>query len=931
MSTSAVERSPIDQLREDVRLLGSVLGDVLREQWGPELLDTVERIRKQAIALRLNYSEEGERALWEMTAALDLETAFQVVRAFTVYFHLINIAEENHRLRTIRARETREHPAPRYESIAAAIATLRSEGVPAEHVRALIERLDIRPVFTAHPTEARRRTLLEHLRHVSTLVAERDNPTLTPEMRDRLLARLYEEVTTLWQTDEVRHSRPTPLNEVRNGLYYFAQSIYHVLPVLYRDLAEALHRYYPELDQPVHPFLRFGSWMGGDRDGNPAVTVEVTAKTLALHRDLVLGQYMADVEALASEYSQSTRRVGVSQELLASLDEDAKLLPEVVEQARSRNALEPYRQKLTVVLERLRRTHQSQAGDELPGAYRSPNELLADLDLVRRSLLANRGERLARSRLQDLIWRVETFGFHLAKLDIRQESSVHGRAVHELLAHAGVVDNYLSLDESERQAVLAREIVARRPLVADEQDLSPETRETVALFRALRRWQRSFGEEACDTYIISLTHDPSDVLEVLLLAKEAGLYRWIRDGEAVSSLNIVPLFELVPELRRAGEIMDALLRTPAYRAQVAARGDLQEIMLGYSDSNKDGGFLAANWQLYSVQKALPEVCARHGVTLRLFHGRGGAIGRGGGPAERAIMAQPHGALNGRLKLTEQGEVVFARYSNPHIARRHLEQLTNAMLRAALSPVIAASHEQSVGWEPVLAELADTAYRAYRQLVYETPTFHQYFAETTPIGEISRLNMTSRPVGRGGVQDIAHLRAIPWVFSWTQTRTNLPGWYGLGTAIERFVRRSPDHLSLLQTMYRSWPFFRSVIDNAQLSLGTADMRVAELYAGLVSDPKVGDQIFQQIRAEYERTVDLVLQVTGQERLLDNSPVLQRSIQLRNPYVDPMHYIQVHWLRRLRQRGAEADPEREEQMHQVVLHAINGIAAGVQNTG
>lgn len=909
-------RVPIEHLREDVRLLGSLLGQVLQEQVGSELLDQVERVRRLAIARRTDPSPDRERALRDVLWSLGVREAGMVIRAFTLYFHLINLAEEHHRLRTLRDREIRGQPAPRAESVASAVAALRSEGVGSRRLAFVLERLDIRPVFTAHPTEARRASVLVHLRAVADLLAALNHPQVTPEERRRAVDSLLAHITALWQTDEVRQRRPTPLDEVQGGLYYLERSAWDAVPILYRDLQEAVEATFPEARGAVRPFLRFGSWMGADRDGHPLVTVEVTERTLELQRERVLRLYRKEVAALIRELSISTRRVGASRELVESVESDLKQLSELASDPGFPPVTEPYRRKLRTMDERLRRT---QLG--IAGGYGSPGEFLEDLERLRRSLEANRGSRLARGRLQDLSVRAQAFGFHFAALDLRQESAVHGRVVAHLLRRAGVVEDYLHLSEPERTALLVRLLSGSAALPQPE---DPEAVEVVRLFRAIPAWQERFGHEACQTYIVSLTEGPSDVLEVLWLAAQAGMFRICPEG-VVSRLHVVPLFERIEELSRCGEVLDGLMRIPVYRAHLAAWGDLQEVMLGYSDSNKDGGFLAANWALHRAQRRLPEVARRHGCQVRLFHGRGGAIGRGGGPTGRAILAQPREALDGRLKLTEQGEVLAARYSNPLIARRHLEQLTAAVLRAALPPSQQPQPDQQQRWEAIMDDLADRSRRAYRSLVYEDPDFPSYFAQATPIEVITRLNMASRPAARGRADRVEHLRAIPWVFSWTQTRANLPGWYGLGSALDGFARTSPSAMAELRAMYAGWPFFRSVVDNAQISLGTADLEVTRLYAELVADEAVRERVYRRIREEFDLTVQRVLEVTGQRQLLDNSPVLQRSVRLRNPYVDPMNYLQVRLLREWQARPEDA--EVVELLH----HTINGVSAGLQTTG
>lgn len=914
-------REPIDRLREDVRLLGELLGEVLVEQGGGGLLAVVERIRKLAIAFRMRADPAAGSELAAELERLDGPGALRVARAFTLYFHLINVAEENHRLRSISERETREHPAPRYESIAAAVADLRAAGVPEARIAALAARLEIRPVFTAHPTESRRRSVLAHLRHVAAAVSALDT-ALAPSHWGDLVAEIHREITGLWQTEEIRSLRPTPLDEVQSALYYLDTSACEVLPRLCRDLAGALgQEHAARLER--RPFITFGSWVGGDRDGNPGVTPEVTGRTLQWQRELILERHRRDLETVAAELSQSEAWTGFSPELREALARDERELPGIVAQARERHPGQPYRHRLAAIGERLRRT--AGRGD---GGYGSPLELTAELEGIAASLRANGGRRVAEGRLADLIWRVRGFGFHLAALDLRQESDVHGRAVAGILEAAGLVEDYGALSEAGRLRALEGAFDANPPLVP-VRGADPPSSEAIELLRLLHAWQAEYGEAACSTYIVSLTHEVSDLLEVLLLAREAGLGR----GAGVP-LDIVPLYEMIPELRRAGEITGALLGHPVYREHLERRGGVQEVMLGYSDSNKDGGYLASNWELYKAQRAVHHACASAGATLRLFHGRGGAIGRGGGPAERAIMAQPREALDGRLKLTEQGEVLYQRYSNPRIAARHLEQLTGALLRAALEPGVRPGGEVRNRWELVMDGLAERSLADYRALVYETPEFGEYLARATPVDEVSALNLASRPArrtggeaapaGRTAALDIRQLRAITWVFSWTQSRVNLPGWYGLGAALEEAARDGPGALDGLRSMYAGWPFFRTVIDNAQISLGTADMTIAEAYSTLAPEA-VRAAIFPRIAGEYERAVRVVCAITRQRRLLDNMPVLQRSIALRNPYVDPLHHLQVRLLRELDAGHAGPDHLR------IVLHSINGIAAGVQTTG
>ncbi len=935
-----------DQLSRDVGALGRLLGEVLLEQEGEAGFALVEELRASTRALRGaeghpdDFGRAG-RQLLERVGRLDDRQATLVLRAFTAYFHLVNMAEERHRLRVLRQRQ-QEHPqAPRGESIRQALVEAAQAGVPAEAVRRLLADLLVEPVFTAHPTEARRRAVLDKLRRLSDLVARLDDPRLAPDELAELQDRLREEIAALWLTEEVRRRAPTVLDEVRNGLYYFEESLWLVVPRLYRDLEAALAAAYPGEAFVVPGFLRFGSWIGGDRDGNPAVTARITEQTLRLHKETALALHERALAALQHHLSVS----------------DA--------------ATEPYRLKLAGMLERLRAARRLNAqrllastgpdddvelsrGQDLGGmgdeevAYPHAEALLADLQSIAESLRARGSHRLADGMLGDLIRRVEVFGFHLARLDLRQHSAVHAAAIAEVLRVAGVEADYLGLDEPARAALLAREIEDPRPLVwpADQGPYTPETREVLAVFRTARRLQDELGPEACNVYIISMTAGASDILAPLLFAKETGLFT---PSAARGTLQIVPLFETIDDLRRCGPLMRDLFKLPVYARQLEAWGGEQQVMLGYSDSNKDGGFLTANWELYGAQRALAEVCQAAGVRLLLFHGRGGAIGRGGGPTNRAIQGQPPGTLNGRLRLTEQGEVAFTRYANPAIAHRHLEQTTHALLRATLAEESGAGGRGSEAesapapsdsrlltpespnpaWLETMETLSGAARDAYCALVYDDPQFVRYFHQATPVDQIASLRIGSRPSRRSGGERIEDLRAIPWVFSWTQSRYGLVGWYGLGAAVRAYIdEASPDAQAQLAEMYRRWPFFRSLIDNAQLSLGRADLAIARLYDGLVADAALRRRVFGAIREEWARTEQAILAITGQRALLERTPVLRRSIRLRNPYVDPLSFLQVALLRRL--RALPEGPDRAAAERLVAL-SINGIAAGLQNTG
>lgn len=911
-------RVPIEQLRDDVRFLGQLLGEVLVEQSGPDLLALVERVRADAIAARDRGAPVDAHLVDEIDVLPD-EQMSELVRSFTLYFYLVNAAEEHHRLRSLRQRTMAVPTEPRPESIAAAVRALRAHGITANSMRDFLERLSIRPVLTAHPSEARRRTVLQHLQRIGRLISELDRIG----DRDGVVAALLEEVTLLWQTDEVRMTRPTPRDEVQNGLFFFDQTLFDVVPWIYRDLARALSATYPGETWTVPAFLRFSTWIGGDRDGNPLVTDAVTLEALAMHRALALRRYRSDVAALRRALSSSVRRVGVAADLLDAIASSAEELGEAGQAILGENQAEPYRQMLALIDERLRRVQEG-----LAGGYADADGFLADLDRIARSLTEHRGFRIADGALQDLRWRVQAFGFHLAELEIREHSARHAEALAEIFAATQVCPDYLSLSDAERARLLAVEIVNPRPLIPAELSFQPSTTRIVELFRTIRAAQRRFGRAACQHYIISMTHGVSDVLAVVLLAKEAGLIDVREAYPARSSLQIVPLFEGIDDLRAAARILRELFAVPAYRRALAASGDVQEIMLGYSDTNKDGGFLAANVRLYEAQDPLADVCAEHGVQIELFHGRGGAIGRGGGPMGRAIAALSPRALNARLKFTEQGEVVFTRYGNPGIAHRHLEQIVHATLLAGLEPRRGVPSGKSARlWRATLDDLAERSLQAYHRLVHRTPGFERYFREATPFPEIAEHTIASRPVSRSAAQSLEDVRAIPWGFSWTQCRVNLPGWYGLGSAVEEYLAERPDGASLLQEMYRGWPVFRSIIDNSQISLATADLAIARLYRDSVTDPVLAARIFGMIADEYARSTRAVLTMTGQRELLERSPTLLQSIRLRNPYVDPLHVVQAALLRTLRRGGLYGDRRPVN----LVLQTINGIAAGVQTTG
>ncbi len=906
---------PAMDLSATIHLLGDLLGEVLREQETPALFDLEERIRALAKARRAGDAAAAAGLRAEV-ATLAPDTARAVAAAFAVYFDLVNMAEDEYRVRTLRQRERERHPAPIGESVAEAVRLLKSRGVTPGQMAGLLRRLRVELVLTAHPTEAKRRTILGKLQRIARILRALTGPDLLPREREAALVSLRAEVTALWLTDRARTARPAVTDEVRTGLYFVNAVFWGMLPRLYDDLEAALAEHYPGLAAPAR-WLTLASWIGGDRDGNPNVTVDVTAETLRLHRGLALERHRRTLQDLARHLSVSAGRVPPPPELAAWI-ESRRPLPSHAAYLDARYAAEPYRLALGLLaadLEAASREEEdmtARLGESAPHAPRVTLDTIArPLETVARALPTE----LAGDRLRTVRRQLEVFGLHAAHLDVREESTRLAAALDEILGATGR-GPVLVGDERRRTAALAKLVVEVAPLATAALPLAPATAETWALFRLSARARSVYGGDLLGPFVISMTRSPADVLTVLALARLAG---------GADGLDIVPLFETLADLEAAPGILDELFSLDAYRAHLATCQNQQTVMIGYSDSNKDGGYLAANWALYRAQEAVAHVCRARGVTLTLFHGRGGTVARGGGPAGRAIRAQPPGTVDGRFRVTEQGETLAARYADPDLAHRHLEQVVSAVLLAS-SPT-AADATPAPAWPAALAAMAARARAAYRALVWETPGFETYWRAATPIDEIGRLRLGSRPTARArGVLDLARVRAIPWVFSWMQSRFNLPGWYGLGAALAG----SDPPRGLLEEMYAGWPFFRALLDNAEMSLLKADLDIAALYSDLVPDRALARQIFLGVRDEYKRACEAILAVSGHGGLMDADPVIERSIRLRNPYVDPLNYVQVEMLRRLR---ALADPDgpEAESLREVIVITINGIAAGLRNTG
>lgn len=840
-----------------------------------------------------------------------------IARAFTIFFDLANLAEDRHRVRVLRAREQAAHPQPRPESIAEAFHRLRSAGIPASSVRALLETLSIEPVFTAHPTEAKRRTVRGILGRIRGILTELDAPDRLPREREELLRRLRAELTAFWQTDLTRVRRPSVMDEVENGLSFFVRTLWSLTPRLYRDVREALRATYPELGDEAPIFLRFGSWIGGDRDGNPRVTAEVTAQTLQRHRQVALSLHLQQARDLFIALGVSTRQAPISSALAQALVEAEARWPALQERLSRLSPYEGYRRWIGVIAWRLEQTMRwdpAAGGPPPEGAYRSARELVEDLERMRESLREGGGERIAEGFLWDWWIQAQVFGFHIARLDVRQEARRHAEAIAEVVRAAGVTD-YLQLSEEERIALLL-ETLPRAAELVGQTTPSPETAEILAVFRLIHQAAQAYDPEALGPYIISMARSPADVLAVLwLMAGANGL------SAPPAFFQVAPLFESISTLREAPRILEQMLSLPLYREHLSHQGNHQMVMIGYSDSTKDGGYLAAVWALYRAQAEMVRVARAHGVTLTFFHGRGGALGRGGGPAARSILGLPPDAVGGRLRMTEQGEVLAERYDDPQIAYRHLEQVLWATLLVSALP----SPEPEATWVEAMERMSEAAYRAYRELL-ETPGFLTYFEHATPIDGIEELPIASRPARRRPERRLEDLRAIPWVFSWTQSRHLLPGWFGLGTGVEAFVQaEGVSGWSLLEEMAHRWRFFQVVLADAALALAKTDLGIARAYAGLVPDESIREAIWARIEREYHRTRRALLRITGLPDLLEDIPWLKRSIQVRNPYVDPLNFIQIVLLRHWREQS------ETEALQEALWLTIHGVAAGLRATG
>ncbi|HIK37403.1 MAG: phosphoenolpyruvate carboxylase [Geminocystis sp.] len=979
-------------LRQRLKLVESLWESVLTKECGREFVTLLEKLKSacsQEGQSNTNATEGIPVSQW--IEKLDLNDAIKAARAFALYFQLINIVEQHYEQRTQRyirsttteaqlegltKRGSEFQPQDDLNSGGMfhwLFPYLKSMNVPPKKIQKVLDELDICLVFTAHPTEIVRHTIRKKQRRISYILENLDRAEescramgLTNSWEaENCRQALLEEIRLWWYTDELHQFKPTVLDEVDYTLHYFQEVLFDCIPELHRRLQQALKSTFPTLKPPHYKFCYFGSWVGGDRDGNPYVTAEVSWQTACYQRNLVLDKYIESVNKLGDVLSLSLHWSNVSPELLDSLERDRIFMPHIYDKYYVRYRQEPYRLKIAYIREKLINTKTRNQALSNPQArkslaciqkdnslYSNAKEFLEDLYLIKHNL-----ETIGLNcrQLENLICQAEIFGFHLTPLDFRQDSNRHAEALNEIIQYLGLLDKpYLELSEDEKVTWLVQELKTRRPLVPPEVSFSDNTKETLETFRVLKAIQDEFGIEMCHTYIISMTNYVSDVLEVLLLAKEAGLYDPILGA---TSIRIVPLFETVEDLKRAPEVMRQLFSLPLYRACLAGGyhqidksqshlhlppltpSNLQEIMLGYSDSNKDSGFLSSNWEIHKAQKNLARLGKEFGIDIKIFHGRGGSVGRGGGPAYAAILAQPNATVNSKIKITEQGEVLASKYSLPELALYNLETISTAVIQASL---LGSGFDDIEPWNDIMEEIASTSRQVYRRLIYEHPDFLDFFLSVTPIEEISQLQISSRPARRsGGKRDISTLRAIPWVFSWTQSRFLLPAWYGVGSALYQFLCQQPDeNLKLLRYFYLKWPFFKMVISKVEMTLSKVDLHMAQHYIEKLAKPEDKPRffkVFEQIAAEYHLTCQIVLQINQQSRLLDNNPDLQRSVQLRSTTIVPLGFLQASLIKRLRQFSRQDKAGlihfrySKEELLRGALLTINGIAAGMRNTG
>ena len=928
------------ELRSRVKLLGRLLGNVLKKHEDPLVYKAVEKLRKGFIQLRQQDDAAKRVQLINLIDQLQPKIMEQVIRAFSIYFSLVNIAEEDFHHRQ-RRRSVRVLGYPDWKgSFFKTISEFKQQGIDQQDLALLFSALSYRPVFTAHPTESKRRTVMQLQRQIFKIIDDLTDLRITGYEKNALVESLQEQIEVLWQTNEVREKRPEVADEIKLGLSYFQQGIYQAVAMEYRHIENAVSRVYGE-DENGNPvvmppsFIKFGSWIGGDRDGNPYVTAETTCTALRMHAEEILREYSARVLELTQTLTQSSRWCTANEAFMESLIQDEAKGIKAFDETRDRFEEEIYRRKLYYMHYRLTSNQRTlkarlkgKVVDSSIHCYQSSQEFLDDLYLIYNSLISHNDATSANGKLKDLIRLVETFGFFMLKLDVRQESTRHSNAVHEILQQAGITD-YLALPETERLQYLANQISSGLKPDTIESSLSAETLETLQVFKTMRQMREEISDEAFGNYVISMTHHASHIMEVMYLAYLAGLVGRV-NGVYFCHIETSPLFETIEDLSHIDEVLNLLLSNELYKKLLAAANNTQEVMLGYSDSCKDGGIVSAAWGLYQAQKKVISITRRHEVKCRMFHGRGGTIGRGGGPTHDAILSQPHDTVHGQIKFTEQGEVLSSKYSNEETALYELSMGITGLMKSSLNIIREHAYNHELYYAD-MQQLAQLAEQSYRELTDRTEGFFEYFYQATPVSEIGLMNIGSRPSHRRkGDMSKSSVRAIPWVFGWAQSRHTLPAWYGMGAAIEAWLKLHPDEgLKKLQKMYKDWPFFNAMISNTQMALFKSDMQTARNYADLCENRQLADKIYGMICDEHEKIMRYALLIPQSERLLSTEPALELSLTRREPYLDPLCYIQINLLRKF--RADSRDPDHCEDWKDALLSSINAIAAGMRNTG
>jgi len=910
-----------EPLKHDIKSLGILLGNVIIEQEDRSLFNTVEQLRALTKELRMQNSPKAAGEIKKIIKTLSVERAYKVVRAFSVYFVLINAAYEVHRIRRQRA-HIFQNDLPQKGSLEEAISYLKQEDLTKQQVEAILRAMDIVPVFTAHPTEATRQTILRKILIISQLLLRRETELLTSHELQEINRQLQVEITMIWQSNEIRFHKVTVKDEIQRGLFFFEQVLYDGIGKFYQTLNEELKKSFPG-DNVTHPVINFGSWMGGDRDGHPYVTEDVTKDTVKKHQRTLLKLYTKDLDVLYDTISVSLHQIEASKGLKLSVENERIQLGFKETDNILRDPSEIYRTKLLFIYTKLQNTLERRSL-----YYGNAEEYIHDLHLMYTSLCENKAQLIAELKILPLIYKTKTFKFHLLTLDIRQNAAMLRRAIDDIFKYAEIHENFASLEEKEKIEILTQQFLLTRPLIKSDDVFQSETHQVLQEFALIKWAQEHVSQEACNDYIISANSYVSDVLTALLLAKEAGLIQ-VYHGQVLSSkVDFLPLFETIEDLQASDEQMKVLFENKAYKLQLLKRNAVQKIMIGYSDSNKDGGIVTANFELYKAQLSLKKLCNEKKVELILFHGRGGSTSRGGGPLNQSILAQPQGTIDGKIKITEQGEMISSKYLIPEIAQRSLELMASAVMLATAKSKYGKHEDAFYKYQKQFSHISSFAFNHYRALITHHG-FYSYFRSATPIDIIERIEIGSRPPSRKKGHDIRNLRAIPWVFAWTQNRQSITGWYGFGYAVAKAVEEKHISWTQLKRMFNEWDFFKVLVDNIEMVLLKTDFTIAHEYLSLCGKDKASKEIFEMIKEEYERSRDAVLKITGEAALLDHNKSLQMSIRLRNPYIDPISFIQVEFMKKFRKKNLSTS--EREQLLALLRSTVNGISSGIRNTG